>query len=102
VGPAAPPLLVAQYPERQIFEEEVARESTFAAVARGVPKAEAVHRAATVFERLGVGALFQERRRTWELSAGERRLVLLAGAVIAPSGLLALDEPTAGLDPERR
>lgn len=98
----APPLLVAQYPERQIFEERVEREATFAAVARGVPAKEAKERAARVFDRLGVGALFQEQRRTWELSAGERRLVLLAGALIAPAGLLALDEPTAGLDPDRR
>ena len=97
-----PPLLVAQYPERQIFEEEVEREAVFAAVARGVPREEARRRAAEVFDRLGVGALFQEHRRTWELSAGERRLVLLAGALIAPAGLLALDEPTAGLDPDRK
>ena len=97
-----PPLLVAQYPERQIFEEEVEREAVFAAVARGVPREEARRRAAAMFEQLGVGALFQEHRRTWELSAGERRIVLLVGALIAPAGLLALDEPTAGLDPDRR
>lgn len=97
-----PPILVAQYPERQIFEETVEREVIFAAVARGMPAGEAKRRAAEVFDRLGVRALFQEHRRTWELSAGERRLVLLVAALIAPSGLLALDEPTAGLDPDRR
>ena len=98
----SPPILVAQYPERQIFEERVEREAIFAAVARGVPTEEAKERAARAFDRLGVSPLFQEHRRTWELSSGERRLVLLVGALIAPSDLLALDEPTAGLDPIRR
>ena len=41
-------------------------------------------------------------RKTWSLSGGEKRLVSLAGALIAPTTLLALDEPTAGLDPARR
>ena len=96
------PLFVGQYPEQQVFEESVEKEVIFAAVARGVSPSEARSRAAAALERLGVGRLLADRRRTWELSAGERRLVLLAGAVIAPAGLLGLDEPTAGLDPDRR
>jgi len=102
-GPGgAPPLLVGQYPERQIFEESVDREVAFAARARGVSDEEVRRRIEEVLERLGISKLGNRQRRTWELSAGERRLILLAGALIAPAGLLALDEPTAGLDPERR
>jgi ABC-type multidrug transport system ATPase subunit len=41
-------------------------------------------------------------RRTWTLSTGEKRLVEVIGALIAPASLVLLDEPTAGLDPERR
>jgi energy-coupling factor transporter ATP-binding protein EcfA2 len=40
-------------------------------------------------------------RRTWGLSGGEKRLLSVAGAIIAPAALLALDEPTAGLDQAR-
>lgn len=98
----AAPLLVGQYPERQIFEERVEDEVAFAATARGVGRDRALGEAARAFEALGSPGLLGEGRRTWELSAGERRLVLLVGALIAPAGLLALDEPTAGLDPARR
>jgi ABC-type multidrug transport system ATPase subunit len=41
-------------------------------------------------------------RRCWGLSGGEKRLVQVIGALIAPAGLLCLDEPTAGLDSLRR
>jgi len=97
----APALLVGQYPERQIFEDTVAREIGYAAVQRGLTSDEARVRATRELEALGIGAEFLERR-TWDLSAGEKRLVLLVAALIAPASLLALDEPTAGLDPSRR
>jgi ABC-type multidrug transport system ATPase subunit len=41
-------------------------------------------------------------RRCWDLSSGERRLIEVVAGLIAPARLLALDEPTAGLDPKRR
>jgi ABC-type multidrug transport system ATPase subunit len=41
-------------------------------------------------------------RQTWSLSTGEKRLVEVIGALIAPSSLVLLDEPTAGLDAGRR
>ena len=78
------------------------REVTFAAVSRGVSKEEALRRAGEALDALGLARLIADGRRTWELSAGERRLVLLASALIAPAGWLALDEPTAGLDSARR
>jgi ABC-type multidrug transport system ATPase subunit len=40
--------------------------------------------------------------RLWDLSAGERRLVQVLAATLAPAGFIALDEPTCGLDPDRR
>jgi len=98
---SGPPLLVAQYPERQIFEDSVGREVRFAAVQRGVAPAEAMSLARREFEALGMADGFLERR-TWDLSAGEKRLVLLVSALVSPASLLALDEPTAGLDPGRR
>lgn len=98
----APPLLVGQYPERELFEDTVGREICFAAVSRGVPRAAAWDRASLLLKIFRLERSLGADRATWELSTGERRLVLLIGAIVAPASLLALDEPTAGLDPVRR
>ncbi len=95
-----PPLLATQYPEHEIFEEQVLAEVTWAAVQRGAKRQAAVDTAVALLEELGCGAL--EGRRVWGLSGGEKRVVQLVGALTAPAGLLLLDEPTAGLDRSRR
>ena len=99
--PSPPPLLVSQYPERQIFEEKVADELAYAARSRGVGSAEVVQTASQMLEDLGLPASRTLAARTWSLSSGEKRLIELVAALIAPAGLLLLDEPTAGLDSKR-
>jgi energy-coupling factor transport system ATP-binding protein len=101
-GSEPPPIMAAQYPEQEIFEEFVRDEVAYAAVSRGVARAEAIHGAARLFVRLGLDGESFLGRRTWALSGGEKRLVSLVGALVTPGGLLALDEPTVGLDPCRR
>ena len=95
------PLLVSQYPEQQLFQELVSDELAFAAVSRGVPREAALERAAASLAALGLGQKTLERR-CWDLSSGERRLIEVVAGLIAPARLLALDEPSAGLDPARR
>ena len=56
--------------------------------------------AAEWIERLGIVALAQ--RRFDRLSDGEKRLVLLARAMVKSPSLLILDEPCQGLDPANR
>jgi len=96
-----PPLLVSQYPERQVFQEWVRDELAYAAVSRGIARPAALQQASGCLERLGFGANMLERR-CWDLSSGERRLIEVVAGLIAPARLLALDEPSAGLDARRR
>jgi len=96
-----PPIMAGQHPELEVFAETVAEEMTFASRARGVPKEEAMLQARAALSIVGCGPAFLARR-VWELSAGERRLVQVLGATITPACLVLLDEPTCGLDRDRR
>jgi energy-coupling factor transporter ATP-binding protein EcfA2 len=99
-APGDPPILTLQYPELQVFEERIGDEVVYAARMRGRPREEALRDARAAFETVGLAPGFD--RRTWELSTGEKRMVETVGALIAPAGVVLLDEPTAGLDARRK
>ena len=67
---------------------------------RGYPSEEALERARSVMERMGVAGLASRERG--QLSAGEAQLVSILRAVAAEPRVLLLDEPTAHLDLEKR
>jgi energy-coupling factor transport system ATP-binding protein len=102
VDPVPPPIAALQFPELQIFEEHPEDELAYAAVSRGLERHTALDRARDFLNRLGMPLENMRGRRTWSLAAGEQRILEVVAALIAPSCLLALDEPTAGLDPARR
>src|SRR5207249_6196166 len=47
------------------------------------------------------GAAFL-KRRTWDLSSGEKRLVQAVATLLPPASLVILDEPTCGVDERRK
>jgi energy-coupling factor transport system ATP-binding protein len=58
------------------------------------------HRARAALENVGLG--WAEERHPRDLSSGERERLALASVAVAEPDLLVLDEPTRGLDPERK
>jgi energy-coupling factor transport system ATP-binding protein len=50
----------------------------------------------------GVGLEWAARRHPRDLSSGERERLAFASVAVAEPDLLVLDEPTRGLDPERK
>jgi energy-coupling factor transport system ATP-binding protein len=96
-----PPILAPQFPEQQLFEERVAAELVYAATQRGLSRGEALGRARSCLEAFAIDPDRFLERRVWSLSGGEKRIVAVTSALIAPASLRVLDEPTAGLDPAR-
>ncbi len=66
----------------------------------GLPSAGDIERATQVLSELGISHL--AGRSSAEVSGGERRLLLLARALVQDPQLLVLDEPTAFLDQQHQ
>ncbi|AOM84531.1 energy-coupling factor transporter ATPase [Salisediminibacterium beveridgei] len=91
--------MVFQFPEQQLFAEEVLEDVMYGPLNVGYTKAEARELAIHALSVTGMDeALFH--RSPFELSGGQMRRVAIAGIMAMDPELLILDEPTAGLDPE--
>ena len=93
--------LVFQYPEHQLFEEDVFTDVCFGPKNLGLTQKEAQLRAYEALKTVGIGDE-QFYQSPFDLSGGEKRRVAIAGVLAMKPKVLILDEPTAGLDPKGR
>ena len=90
-----------QYPEQQLFAENVYEDVVFGVRNLGISEVEAEKRAYECIELVGLSQDVYDLPPD-KLSGGERRRVALAGVLALQPEYLVMDEPFAGLDPEGR
>jgi biotin transport system ATP-binding protein len=89
--------MVFQNPESQIVGMTVEEDVAFGPENLRLPPREIRERVAEALNKVGIAGLAQ--RNIEHLSGGEKRLVAIAGVLAMRPHYIALDEPTAFLDP---
>ncbi|MDQ1277343.1 MAG: Energy-coupling factor transporter ATPase [Thermodesulfobacteriota bacterium] len=92
--------MVFQNPDHQIVGMSVEEDVAFGLENLAVPSRELTPLVRKALARVGMEGF--EKRAPFTLSGGEKRLASLAGVLIMNPRYLALDEPTAYLDPAGR
>lgn len=94
--------LVFQYPEYQLFEENIAKDIEFGPRNLGLSEDEIRNRVIKSMEMVGLDYETYKDKSPFDLSGGQKRRVAIAGVIAMQPTTLILDEPTAGLDPKGR
>jgi cobalt transport protein ATP-binding subunit len=92
--------MVFQNPDDQLFSPRVFDDVAYGPLYMGLPEREVRDRVAVALAAVGMAGF--EDRRPHELSIGERKRISFATVLSMNPRLLALDEPSAGLDPRAR
>lgn len=91
--------LVFQYPEHQLFEENVFKDVCFGPKNLGLDEKEVNLRAYDALEKVKLSHDYFYQS-PFDLSGGQKRRVAIAGILAMKPEVFILDEPTAGLDPK--
>ena len=91
--------LVFQYPEHQLFENDVISDVCFGPMNQGLSREEAEKEAKQALTQVGVKES-NFKKSPFELSGGMARRVLIGTAVVEQPQLVIADEPTPGLHME--
>lgn len=93
--------LCFQYPEYQIFEENIFKEIAFGPKQMGLSNEEIALRVRESMEFVGLKGDMVDKS-PFGLSGGQKRRVAIASVIAMKPQVLILDEPCAGLDPKGR
>ncbi|MGN0458508.1 MAG: energy-coupling factor transporter ATPase [Eubacterium sp.] len=93
--------LCFQYPEYQIFEENVFDEIAYGPKQMGLDSSEIESRVYESMEIVGIDKALKDVS-PFNLSGGQKRRVAIASIIAMKPRVLILDEPCAGLDPKGR
>lgn len=93
---------VSQFPDHQLIEETVFRDIRYGLRRMKYSDREITEKVKEAMENVGLGFEQYKDRSLFQLSGGEKRRVVLAGALILEPKILIVDEPTVGLDPLTR
>lgn len=89
--------MVFQDPENQLFLSSVEREIAFGLENLGLPRSEVRRRVREVLKEFNLESI--KEKAPYELSGGQQQKVAIASVMALEPEILALDEPTANLDP---